>query len=90
MDMFKGSYHPKAFLLHKKNVRRGLSTRTKIVSLLEASPLNAKMLAEKIGISYGSVLHHLRLLKTEHVAIRQSEKPYFWKLTGSGQQKLTE
>ena len=88
--MFKVSYHLKAFLLHKRNVKPGLIARSKIVSLLEESPMPAKKLAEKIGISYGSVLHHLRLLKTEQIAVRQSERPYLWKISGVGQQRLIE
>jgi len=86
--MLKVSYHPKAFLLHKKNVRRGLTARTKILSFLEENPLNTKMLAKKIGVSYASVLRHLHLLEDEHIVTRQGKKPYFWKLTGVGQQRL--
>jgi len=88
--MFKDSYHPKAFLLHKKNVKRGLTARSKIVFSLEERPLTARMLAEKIGLRYASILHHLRLLRAERIAIRQVEKPYLWKLTGVGQQRLIE
>jgi predicted ArsR family transcriptional regulator len=87
--MFKGSYHPKAFLIHKKNVKRGLDARTKIVSSLEVSSSDAKTLAEKTGIRYASVLYHLRLLETEHVVTRKIKKPYLRQLTGLGQQKLT-
>ncbi len=87
--MFKEGYHPKAFLIHKRNVKRGLSVRSKIIATLEEGPLDTKRLAEKIGVSSSSVLHHLRLLKIEKIVTRQS-KARLWKLTGIGQQRLTD
>lgn len=86
--MFKGSYHPKAFLLHKRNIRSGLTIRSKIVLSLEEKPSRAKELAEKIGVRYSSVLYHLHLLETERIAVRQGEIPYLWNLSGMGQQRL--
>jgi len=88
--MFRDSYHPKAFLLHKRNVKRGLATRTKIVSFLEERPLTAKMLTEKTGASYSSALHHLHLMEEEHIVTRRGGKPYLWRLTGVGQKRLNE
>jgi len=88
--MFKVSYHPKAFLTRRKNVSRGLATRTKIVSQLEKDSLTAKMLNEKTKISYSSLLHHLHLMEDEHVVTRQGRRPYLWKLTGMGQKRLIE
>lgn len=86
--MFKGDYHPKAFLTRKKNVKRGLIVRSKVIYALEKEgPLDAKRLAEKLGLSYSSVLHHLRLLKIEKTVVKQG-KTGFWKLTGAGQQRL--
>jgi predicted transcriptional regulator len=86
--MFKVSYHPKAFLLHRRNMRRGLTVRSKIILSLEEKPSCAKELAEKVGVKYSSVLHHLHLLETERVAVRQGETPYLWILSGVGQQRL--
>jgi DNA-binding transcriptional ArsR family regulator len=88
--MFKGSYNPKAFLMHKKNVSRGLATRTKIVSFLEEDFLTAKMLSEKAGVRYSSVLYHLHLMEDEYIVTRESGRPYLWKLTGVGQKRLIE
>ena len=84
----KESYHPKAFLSSTKNVRLGLVARTKIVVLLEKGDLNARTLAQKIGLSYAAVLHHLHLLETENIIERIGTKPFLWKLTGAGQQRL--
>ena len=84
----KESYHPKAFLSSTKNVRLGLVARTKIVVLLEKGDFNAKTLAEKVRLSYTAVLHHLHLLETESIIERRGTKPFLWKLTGAGQQRL--
>ena len=86
--MFRAAYHPKAFLSHKRNVQRGLTNRTKIVALLERKAQSAKDIAQKTGLSYASVLHHLRLLEIERIATRKGGKPYIWELTGAGQQRL--
>ena len=88
--MFKARYHPKAFLSQKRNVSRGLTARTKILLLLEKDPQSARMLAEKVELRYASILHHLHLLEAERIIIRGSEKPYLWRLTGAGQQRLID
>ena len=88
--MFKHFYHPKAFLLHRRNTKNGLTTRTKVASLLEKKSLTAKMLSQEIGISYSTILHHLHLLENENAVIRQGRRPFFWKLTGLGQKRLIE
>ncbi len=87
--MFREGYHPKAFLTRKRNVKRGLIVRSKIITALEEKPLDTKGLAEKVGASSSSILHHLRLLKIEKI-ITKHDKTRFWKLTGAGQQRLTD
>ena len=87
--MFKGSYHPKAFLVRKRNVGRGLAARTRIVlSLEEAS--TARMLSSKTGLSYYSVLYHLHLMEDEYIVAREGRRPYTWKLSVMGQKTLIE
>jgi len=88
--MFRGSYHAKAFLTHKRNVGRGLTARTKIISSLEEDSTTASILSEKTGSSYSSVLYHLHSMEDEHVVAREGRKPYTWKLTGIGQKTLNE
>jgi predicted transcriptional regulator len=88
--MFKGSYHPKAFLLYTKNVKQGLVSRTRIASILDRGPCTARTISEKTGASYSSIMHHLYLMKNEYIVKRNNDKPYVWELTGAGQKKLTE
>jgi predicted ArsR family transcriptional regulator len=87
--MLREAYHPKAFLSIKRNVRPGLTARTRIVSLLEKEASNAKTVAQRAKLSYGVVLHHLHLLETESIVTRKGKRPYLWELTGAGQQRLT-
>jgi len=88
--MFKGSYHPKAFLVHKRNVARGLVARTRIISSLEEPWSTARMLGRKTGLSYSSVLYHLHSMEDEYIVAREGRRPYTWKLTGMGQKTLIE
>jgi len=87
--MFKGIYHPKAFLSARRNIRPGLVARTKIVLLLEKGALNTKLLVQQTGLSYSSVQYHLHLLEVENIISHKGRKPYSWELTGIGQQRLT-
>jgi len=84
------NYHPKAFLLRTKNIKPGLVARTKIASLLEKDSLNAVLISKRSGLSYSSVLHHLRLMEKENIVTKSDEKPYKWMLTGAGQKRLDE
>jgi len=86
--MFKGAYHPNAFLSDRRNIRPGLVARTKIVLLLEKGALNTRALVEQTRLSYSSVWYHLRLLETERIISHKGNKPFSWELTGIGQQRL--
>ena len=89
MAMARLVLHPNAYLSETRNIRRGLISRTKILRILEGNCTNANTLAEESKLSYSVVLHHLRLLATENlVTCNRGRKPYFWKLTGMGQQRL--
>jgi len=88
--MFRAFYHPRAFLIRRKNVARGLAARTKIISSLEREDLTAKALSQMISASYSSLLYHLHLMEDEHLVTRQDGKPFIWKLTGIGQKRLVE
>jgi predicted ArsR family transcriptional regulator len=85
----KRAYHPKAFLSLKRNIRPGLVARTQIVSRLEKGALSAKAIAQETKLSYSAALYHLHLLEAENILARKGKKPYFWELTGAGQQRLT-
>jgi len=85
----KRVFHPKAFLSRKRNVRLGLTARTRILEVLEKHESDIKHVAELSGFTYNVVAHHLRLLEAERVVGRKGEKrPFVWTLTGVGQQRL--
>ena len=84
----KQNYHPKAFLSQKRNVKLGLSARTRVILALEKAPSNIKSLVDTTRLSYNVILHHLRLLEAEKVTTRKGSKPHVWQLTGMGQQRL--
>lgn len=87
----KRGFHPRAFLLLKRNVRLGLSARTRILQVLENQEVNIKSIAGSSELNYGVVAHHLRLLEAERVVVRKSDKkPFVWALTGAGQQRLVD
>ncbi len=86
--MLKKAYHPKAFLAFRRNIRPGLITRTKIISILEEKIIDAKTLAEESRLNYSTVLYHLHLLIAEGIVVRKGKKPFIWGLTGVGQQRL--
>jgi len=84
----KASFHPKAFLSQKRNVKLGLVARTRIILALEKAGANARSVANTIGLNYHIVLHHLHLLEAEKVVTRKGKRPFLWELTGAGQQRL--
>lgn len=86
--MFKNAYHPKAFLILKRNIQPGLSARTKIILSLEKRIRAAKTISRETRLSYKSVLHHLHLLEAENILNHKGKRTYVWQLTGVGQQKL--
>jgi len=86
--MLKASFHPKAFLSQKRNVKLGLTARTRVILALEKAASNARNVASATGLNYNIVLHHLRLLEAEKVVTRKGKRPFLWELTGMGQQRL--
>ncbi len=86
--MLKEPYHPKAYLQHIKNVKNGLSARTKILDVLDRGPSDIKAILKETSQSYNVGLHHLRLLEGEGSVARTGKRPYSWVLTGIGQERL--
>lgn len=85
----KRVFHPRAFLSRKRNVKRGLSARTRILQVLEKQESDTKNIMGLSGLHYSVVVHHLCLLEAERVVVRKGEKrPFVWRLTGVGQQRL--
>ncbi|MHC1579252.1 MAG: helix-turn-helix domain-containing protein [Candidatus Alkanophagales archaeon] len=85
--MARAAYHPNAYLRLIRNVKGGLSARTKILNALRDG-MTAKEVAEASKLSYSSSLHHLRLLERERIVKREGKRPYRWRLTGLGQRVL--
>jgi len=85
----KETYHPKAYLTKRRNVRLGLRARTRVIRVLERGAQSAKAVTQETGLSYGVVRHHLLLLELENIVVRRAGRPFSWELTGAGQQILT-
>jgi predicted ArsR family transcriptional regulator len=85
----KQIWHPNAYLKNTRNVRSGLSARTKILVMLDAQGLSAAKIAKESKLSYNVVMYHLRLLKTEGTVERHGERRYVWLPTGMGQKRLS-
>lgn len=86
--MPKRGYHPNAYLKNFRNVKAGLKARTAILDFLEETSADAKAIANKTGLQYNVVLHHLKLLETKGIVQRKSGRPAAWSLTGFGQKRL--
>ena len=72
-----------------RNVSRGLSSRTKIIEIMEKGKNSIPDISEKAGLSQSCVGHHLRLLlKQKVVTVAQSGRAGRWTLTKYGQEKL--
>nr|MDO8133360.1 transcriptional regulator [Candidatus Njordarchaeum guaymaensis] len=83
------SFHPKAYITTKRNVRPGLRTRTRIIKAIEKRATQVNKIATETGLSQGSITYHLRILRKEGIMMPMSKrKPFTWKLTDFGQQKL--
>ncbi len=81
--------HPNAWLSKRRNMKLGLISRTKILNALEKGDKSMREISEEIKISYARVLHHLHLLEAERFVERHGEKkPFRWKVTKIGQQRL--
>lgn len=81
--------HPKAYLASKRNVKAGLISRSKILFVLEKGGGTARAIADEAALSYECVTYHLKAMKKERLVDRLSKgKPFTWKLTPFGQQKL--
>jgi predicted transcriptional regulator len=88
--MFRVKYHPNAFLNSKKNIQPGLMARTKILAVLETGISKTKTISKKAELGYSVVLYHLHLLETESIVRHIGKHRYLWKLTGAGQQILSD
>lgn len=66
-----------------------MSSRTKIIEIMEKGKNNVTEISEKAGLSQSCVGYHLRLLlKQRVVTVAQSGRVGRWTLTKYGQEKL--
>lgn len=86
--MTNQGFHPNAYLSRKRNVKRGLISRTKILDVLEGERGKALAVAQEAQLNYRVVLYHLRLLEAEGIVSRKNGRPFNWEVTGIGQQRL--
>jgi len=80
--------HPNAYLKKIRNVQSGIKARSEILQALEKTPSTAPRIAKEAGLSYGVVMHHLRLLQSEDIVNRKGGRPWCWVPTGYGQKRL--
>lgn len=82
---------PRAYLRRIKNVRQGLLTRSRIISLLSQSASTTRRLASNIGLSQSAIRRHLRNMAAEGIVEkRKIGGRVLWRLTGIGQRTLEE
>lgn len=86
--MLEKVYHPNAYLTDFKNVKLGLRARTLILDFLENKPADAKTIAKQTRLTYGVIMHHLKLLEGKGIVQREGHRPSIWALTGLGQKRL--
>ena len=86
--MSKEAYHPNAYLIDFRNVRLGLRARTRILNALEKNSADAKTIVKQTGLTYGVVIHHLKLSEAKGIVQRKGSRPAVWALTGLGQKRL--
>jgi DNA-binding IclR family transcriptional regulator len=80
--------HPKAYLPMRRNFKKGLTVRSKLITILETGPKHLNEICEATELSYSTVFYHMKLMEKHGVVSRGGRKPYEWKLTGYGQQTL--
>jgi predicted transcriptional regulator len=88
VSLIKESYTPNAYLQRIKNVKSGLTARTKILASLDKKVAVATSLSKETSQSYSAVIHHLRLMESDGTIRRRGKKPYIWEKTGLGQKQL--
>jgi hypothetical protein len=80
--------HPNAYLKNIRNVKSGVSARSKVLIVLEKDCFSASKLAKETGLSYGVVVYHLKLMANEETVKRKGSRRFVWLSTGFGQKRL--
>ena len=80
MDENKGMENSKEEMTYEefgKLPKHGSETPTVILQLLEERPMRAEELAEKLNLTRGTVIYHLRKIKDQVVQGRKGKKVYW-------------
>lgn len=87
--MGRPTIHAKAYLTRIKNVKPGVTSRSKILFCLEKGKKKVSEIAKETNLRYHCIAHHVRSLSSEKIVTpTRKAKPQVWQLTGYGQQKL--
>ncbi|TFG13844.1 ArsR family transcriptional regulator [Candidatus Thorarchaeota archaeon] len=83
-------FNRRAYLVKIRNVRSGLITRSEILKHLNYDNwTSAAEIAEKIDVTYSTVLYHLKNMQAEGTVTPQKNGSG-WKLSQTGQTALTD
>ena len=81
-----------AILRKKRNTRKGLQVRNKILIYLyeiKNEKASTQRISDTVGFSYSSVAYHLKSMFAEEVVDKiVISRKVFWKITGLGQQTI--
>ena len=84
----KTEIEAQAYLRSLRNVARGLKTRSSIIAVMKMKgTVKGREVAGMIDLSYSSIMRHLRHMKAEQIVEKAADG---WRLTGLGQQAVTE
>lgn len=83
---------PRAYLRKlKRNTKKGVSTRSKIIRTIKDDKLTIGEIARLSGLKVNVVRYHLAKMALEGVVERVGRgRGSVWRLTGTGQRKLDE
>lgn len=83
-------YSRRAYLVLINNVRRGLMTRTRILNSLSIEKWKTiSEIAEKVHVTYNTILYHLKNMEREEIVIQEKDGAG-WKLLRSAQTPLSD
>jgi len=82
---------PIAYLVRRRNTRRGVASRTKIIRVMRMGAKSVAELSRSSDLSESVIRYHLENLRVEGVVERMGKKRGGkWRLTGVGQRTIEE
>jgi len=80
-----------AILRKRRNTRKGLQIRNKILIFLDKKPdksFTISAISDAVGVSYSSIRYHLKNLAAENIVDKKGLRIFEWQITGLGQQTI--